>query len=375
MKVLGLVQELADKGGLTIDSYSWPRRAVSATPSQALSRSSTPVRAGSNDGTPRRRSDDSSVASVLFVVSSSAAAWVVGRAGRTVSELRAKSGASLEVARNGGPLRLVEVRGNKAERQKAVELLLDTIEELPAGAPRETQLLAPPNAVLEISRLQRSTSARVQVENLGPEGADGFGTGSGCRLIILSGPREAVREAAIHAAAMLGQASAPPVGMQATCSSCGDLFSDDAAFCKKCGQKRAEASRGRTARSVSPVASIRGAIHNGLGNGSSHRALSMGPGTKGLPSSDGETQLLKALLAGPMPQASRLELLLPADFVRLCLESGSHLQTVTLRTGSYVDLAPPGPEAMRMVTVSGTMLGNSMAVLQLQELLQQYQGF
>eukprot|EP00435_Cladocopium_sp_Y103_P052569 s2676_g16.t1 len=27
MKVLGLVQELADKGGLTIDSYSWPRRA------------------------------------------------------------------------------------------------------------------------------------------------------------------------------------------------------------------------------------------------------------------------------------------------------------------------------------------------------------
>eukprot|EP00435_Cladocopium_sp_Y103_P070308 s532_g35.t1 len=325
-------------------------------------RSSTPVRAGSNDaGTPRRRSDDSSVASVLFVVSSSAAAWVVGRAGRTVSELRAKSGASLEVARNGGPLRLVEVRGNKTERRKAVELLLDTIEELPAGPPRETQLLAPPNAVLEISRLQRSTNARVQVENLGPEGADGFGTGSGCRLIILSGPRDAVREAAIHAAAMLGQASAPPAaGMQATCSSCGDLFSDDAAFCKKCGQKRAEASRGRTARSVSPVASIRGAIHNGLGNGSSNRALSMGPGTKGLPSSDGETQLLKALLAGPMPQASRLELLLPADFVRLCLESGSHLQTVTLRTGSHVDLAPPGPEAMRMVTVRGTMLGNSM---------------
>ena len=31
--------------------------------------------------------------------------------------------------RNGGPLRLVEVRGNKAERQKAVELLLDTIED------------------------------------------------------------------------------------------------------------------------------------------------------------------------------------------------------------------------------------------------------
>eukprot|EP00434_Breviolum_minutum_P009084 symbB.v1.2.008000.t1/scaffold471.1/size199268/6 len=39
IKVLGLVQELADKGGLTIDSYSWPRRVPSATPSQALSRS------------------------------------------------------------------------------------------------------------------------------------------------------------------------------------------------------------------------------------------------------------------------------------------------------------------------------------------------
>ncbi|CAK8991861.1 unnamed protein product [Durusdinium trenchii] len=39
MKVLSLVQELADQGGLTIDSYSWPRRLpASATPSQAVSR-------------------------------------------------------------------------------------------------------------------------------------------------------------------------------------------------------------------------------------------------------------------------------------------------------------------------------------------------
>jgi len=285
------------------------------------------------------------MASVLFVVSSSVAAWVVGRSGRTVSELRSKSGASLEVGRTGGPLRLVEIRGTKSERQKAVELLLETIEELPAGPPRETQLLAPPSAVLEISRLQQ-TNARVQVEKLGPEGADGFGTGSGCSLIILSGPREAVREAAIRAAAMLGQATTR--------------------------------GRGRNARSVSPVASIRnGAIYgNGHvnGNGSSNRAVSIGA-RPGLPSSDGETQLLKALLAGPMPQAARLELLLPADFVRLCLESGSHLQTVALRTGSHVDLAPPGPEAMRMVIVSGPILGNTMAVLQLQELLQQYQGF
>ncbi|CAK9051287.1 unnamed protein product [Durusdinium trenchii] len=309
------------------------------------------------------RSSDS-VASVLFVVSSSAAAWVVGKAGRTVNELRAKSGASLEVARTGGPLRIIEIRGSSSERRKAVELLLDTIQELPASPPRETQLLAPPSAVLEMSRLQHKTNARVQVEKLGPEGADGFGTGSGCRLIILSGPREAVKEAALQAAAMLGQASthsAPTASMQATCSNCGALFDDDAAFCKKCGHKRAEARR--SARSVSPVPSV--------------RALSVGAAGRrsSLPSSDGETQLLKALLAGPMPQTARLELLLPGDFVRLCLESGSHLQTVALRTGSHVELAPPGPEPMRMVTVSGTMLANSVAVLQLQELLQQYQGF
>ncbi|CAJ1331313.1 unnamed protein product [Effrenium voratum] len=70
----------------------------------------------------------------------------------SVSEIRSKSGAAVEVARTGGPLRLVELRGGARERRKAVQLLLDTIEELPAGPPREIQLLAPPSAeMLEIS--------------------------------------------------------------------------------------------------------------------------------------------------------------------------------------------------------------------------------
>ncbi|CAJ1386985.1 unnamed protein product [Effrenium voratum] len=217
--------------------------------------------------------------------------------------------------------------------------------------------------MLEISRLQHLTKARVQIEKLGQEGADGFGTGAGGRLIILAGPREAVRDAAVQAAAMLGQAGAPRVGKgpQVHCS-CGEVFTEDAAFCKKCGEKRPQAApRGRKARSVSPVAS-------GHPGALSTAAATARPGT-----SDSQTQLLKALLAGPMPQLSRLELLFPADFVRLCLESGSHLQTVTLRSGSHVELSPPGPESMRMVTVNGTMLGNTMAVLQLQELLLQYQ--
>lgn len=101
-----------------------------------------------------------------FVVSSSVAAWIVGRSGRTVNELRSKSGANLEVARTGGPLRIVEVRGSRSERRKAVELLLSTMEELPAGAPRQTQLLAPVSAVVDLSHV----AGEVEVEHLGPEG-------------------------------------------------------------------------------------------------------------------------------------------------------------------------------------------------------------
>ena len=123
------------------------------------------MRAGS-DGTPRSLLRASDVSSVLFVVSSSVAAWVVGRSGRTVTELRAKSGCHLEVARTGGPLRLVEVRGGQVERRKAIELLLDTMEELPQGAPKLTQLLVPVSAVVDLSQV----AGQVEVEHLGPEG-------------------------------------------------------------------------------------------------------------------------------------------------------------------------------------------------------------
>ncbi|CAE7453536.1 Khsrp, partial [Symbiodinium sp. CCMP2456] len=109
MRVLGLVQELADQGGLTIDSSTWPpRRSPSVgqlrSVSRTVSRSSTPMRGRSVDGDveeiPPEPTSDTAISSVLFVVSASAAAWIVGRSGRTVSEIRTKSGAAVEVARS-----------------------------------------------------------------------------------------------------------------------------------------------------------------------------------------------------------------------------------------------------------------------------------
>ncbi|CAE7456001.1 KHSRP [Symbiodinium microadriaticum] len=385
MRVLGLVQELADQGGLTIDSSTWPpRRSPSVgqlrSVSRTVSRSSTPMRGRSVDGDaeeippellPELPTSDTGISSVLFVVSASAAAWIVGRSGRTVSEIRTKSGAAVEVARNGGPLRLVELRGEADQRKSAVELLLETVEELPAGAPRETQLLAPPGCGVEeghLSTIRADTGAQIKIEQLGAEGADGFGTGSGCRLILVSGPKLAARQAAMLIAALLGRAAtrgsinARQKAGAAACPNCGNVFTADAAFCQKCGQKREEGpvSRGR-GRDVSPAAPRQ-------------RALSLGAKHPSL-GSDGETQLLKALLSGPSPSSCQLKLLLPADFVRLCLEAGSHLAQVSYRTGSHLEvLAPHSPEPTRLVLVQGTMLGNSMAVMHLQELLLQFQG-
>jgi len=90
-----------------------------------------------------------------------------------------------------------------------------------------------------------------------------------------------------------------------------------------------------------------------------------------------EAALLKLLLGGPDPNRAQLQLALPSDFVQGILEK--HLRTFEARSGSKLELGPEhlgsGAEpATCLLTTTGSMLSNSMAILYIQELMNQHSG-
>lgn len=104
-------------------------------------------------------------------------------------------------------------------------------------------------------------------------------------------------------------------------------------------------------------------------------------GTLGMQSPN-EVAVLKALLGDSNPAQAKLTVLLPGDIVQSMLVPHGHLEAISKRSGSCMELAdaarnmPRSPSLaaakMQSLTISGTRLGNSMAVLYLQELLLQH---
>mmetsp|Transcript_75316 Transcript_75316/g.191068 ORF Transcript_75316/g.191068 Transcript_75316/m.191068 type:complete len:158 (+) Transcript_75316:565-1038(+) len=106
-----------------------------------------------------------------------------------------------------------------------------------------------------------------------------------------------------------------------------------------------------------------------VGQGLGGRSLGAGLGG-GLGS--GEARLLRTLLAGPQPDGAQLQLALPSALVAGPLLAEGRLRAIAERSGSRLELgAEYSPPPTQLLTITGSMLGNSMAILYIQELMQQ----
>ena len=82
--------------------------------------------------------------SIRFLVTAAEAAWVVGRKGQSIKQLRSETQASIEVSN--ASCRTVDLDGEEQQVMMAIELLLQQIYALPDGAPERITLLLPPNS-------------------------------------------------------------------------------------------------------------------------------------------------------------------------------------------------------------------------------------
>lgn len=82
--------------------------------------------------------------SMRFAVTAAEAAWVVGRKGQSINQLRSQTQANIEVSNSG--CRTVEVDGEEEQVMLAIELLLQQIFALPDGAPERVTVVLPPNS-------------------------------------------------------------------------------------------------------------------------------------------------------------------------------------------------------------------------------------
>lgn len=322
---------------------------------------------------------------IHLVVTSKIAAWIVGRGGRSIAEVRSKSGASVEVPRSGGAARLVEIDGTRETQDAAIELLIGLIETFPEGAPGEVRFLVPPSrgssassANRVIDGIRRETGAEISlIERPHPAaGPEGW-------LLALGGKWGPLIQAAQLAAAQL------PVSPE-------DLDSEDqdsragSRSASRSGSRSASRSRGasfsvpsegaptRTPPRTPTLASLSGAAARptGLRSGAP-------PSNQQSPS---EAALLRLLLSGPEPNQAQLQLTLPAAFVREVLTGGAgasgkvggrtKLRAVEERSGSQLRVGAElhGTPPTVLVATTGTMLGNAMAALYIQELLLEYRG-
>lgn len=416
-----------DATGATGSRSATPGRGSSGGQS-ASSRSPTPAGGTTTGGASSRAGSSSSRsamssrvrqseigAPVYFIVSAPLAAWVVGRGGRIISEIRSKSGASVEVARSGGSSRLIDIRGSLEARAAAIELLLETMDLFPEGAPQLLRMLVPNEAAGHLL----GTGSRVIQELCEESGAeidvaDGTGVGGdGSYILILSGAREPVLQAAQLAAARVAEAGAvaatdapsapasaesraPAAGVAAGLLRAGASAvrarsepkaqaqsPPRAARARETGEKVAE--KGVAGETVVTARAEDDAVLAVSADGPSVREQPATAGKAGTPAgllyaasalrTPREALLLQALLAGPHPNSAQLQLALPLELVRGPLIRGGRLRAIAERSGSKLELGPEyAPPATQLLTISGSMLGNSMAILYVQELLLQHGG-
>eukprot|EP00927_Polykrikos_kofoidii_P035057 TRINITY_DN29634_c0_g1_i1.p1 TRINITY_DN29634_c0_g1~~TRINITY_DN29634_c0_g1_i1.p1 ORF type:complete len:667 (+),score=133.02 TRINITY_DN29634_c0_g1_i1:231-2231(+) len=350
---------------------------------------------------------------IRFVVSEPVAAWIVGKGGRSVAELRAKSCADIEVARDGGATRIVEIRGPRDARKKAIELFLQAVETFPPnthGAPTqagEAKLLVPVVVVdviaAAVSEIREASGADVELVSLNSLGDS---------LLVISGGNganalAAATRAAQHAATLLVQSNvtsvtaSPAVSTRAALSSAAVSVVSEMATSVLEAEVLPRCSRASSASRSRLAASGDAAGVDCRSAGIARRASSASPSRPSAPLHEppminerpqglsgglqaplsGEAALLKALLAGTGTKA-QLRLVLPCSFVEAIVSQGL-LRDVAGRSGSKFEFSAPLPVAtsaaqanhasdtaeLQLVTITGTMVGNSMAVYYLQELL------
>lgn len=318
------------------------------------SRSSTPVQRGRVMNADHAGQE----ASTCIIVDAPVAAWIVGKQGRMIQELRTKSGASIEVDKHGGATRLVELGGTPKVRAIAIELVLECINGFPAGAPRDLRMRVPPAiSVTDISEALRTLSRKFAIDlDLLHNGAD--------RFVRLAGQREAITQACQELAACMenvGRGRGRGNSMRVL-----DNRSSQVSV-----RSSSPAPAYLPARSVSPISGRQQVVDIDF-SARYAAAQSHALGMSGQTPS--EAKLLKMLLSGPKPNQAELRLVLPVSFVQQVLVAKGGRPGVAERSGSSVELGPEHNDdpATQIVTLKGQMLGNAMAVLYIQELLAEH---
>jgi len=296
--------------------------------------------------------------SVQFVVSAEVAAWLVGKGGRSLAELQETSGASVDIPGSDGPTRFVILAGTPEAVSAAIHLLLDLVDGHLGAAMQETQMFVPAGAATTFLTTRRELWKLREDSGAGVDMVD---QGDGSMILLLSGPCTSVARAAELVARSLAATS-------------GELLPQQKPLHRTRPRPSSEHAQ-MTSPSVGHAKELAAAAAFACVDGSRQLPF-RDTATTGLPcDSANEAALLKLLLGGPDPNRAQLQVALPSGFVQDVLKK--HLHTFEMRSGSTLELGPEHPgsgaePATRLLTTTGSMLGNSMAILYIQELMIQH---
>ena len=110
--------------------------------------------------------------SVCFAVPASVAAWVVGRKGQSIINLRNRSRARIDVSNDVSAYRMIEIQADQDAVMLGIELLLEQISLLPDGSPEFVRIVLPPNSAgyiigrggESIKELRRMSGAEIDLD-------------------------------------------------------------------------------------------------------------------------------------------------------------------------------------------------------------------
>merc|ERR1712187_448325 len=101
---------------------------------------------------------------------------------------------------------------------------------------------------------------------------------------------------------------------------------------------------------------------NPMMGGMGMNPMMMGMGNPMMAAGMNERMFLSALQSSGINNA-QLTLLIPINLIQNILVPRGFMAEIAQRSGAKIDLGTEGPAGMRQVTVSGTMIANSLAAL------------
>ncbi|CAE7647027.1 PCBP1 [Symbiodinium sp. CCMP2592] len=133
--------------------------------------------------------------SLQFAVPAAIAAWIVGRKGQSINAIRAQSGASIDVSKEGARYRVIDIRGAEQALMSAIEMVVEQASTLPDGWTESIRIVLPAGTAgyiigrggEAIKELRRSSGAEMDLAQLNA-GAE--------QLLVISGEVEVIVEAA-----------------------------------------------------------------------------------------------------------------------------------------------------------------------------------